>query len=241
MNSNKLNQELKSFEKIWEGGYFTGYSKTRNQKGIEEYLKSTLHGETLLEIGCGGGQWSKYILNQKIFKKIYCIDALSAQHNQFWDYMGSSAKSTIQYEHVKNFKLDFLKDESIDFVFSYDVFCHISYSGIQSYLESIYRVCKKNAKIFIMYADPSKYLKSEPENRYHVSRYLPKNKFIYRFSDNKLIFDALQDADGVPSEGRWYWIGEEKFTQLCSDIGFKIIENDLNIDKTNPITLFTKV
>ena len=49
-----------------------------------------------------------------------------------------------------------------------------------------------------MYADPFKYLNSEPENRHHVSRYLPKNKFIYRFSDKKLIFDALQDADGVP-------------------------------------------
>lgn len=241
MKSNKLNQELKSFENIWQGGYFTGYSETRNQKGIEEYLRSNLYGETLLEIGCGGGQWSKFIHNQKIFKKIYCIDALSAEHNKFWNYLGSSAKSSIQYEHVKNFKLDFLEDNLIDFVFSYDVFCHISYSGIHSYLESIYRVCKKNAKIFIMYADPSKYLKSEPENRYHVSRYLPKNKFIYKFSDKKLISDALDDSDGDPSEGRWYWVGEEKFTKLCLDVGFKILKKDLNIDKTNPISLFTKI
>ena len=69
MNNKKLSKELKSFENIWEGGYFTSYSKTRNQKGIEEYLKSNLHGETLLEIGCGGGQWSKFILSQKILKK----------------------------------------------------------------------------------------------------------------------------------------------------------------------------
>ena len=49
-----------------------------------------------------------------------------------------------------------------------------------------------------MYADPEKYLQSEPENRSHVIRYLP-NQIIYKLSNNKLIQDALRDSDGTPS------------------------------------------
>ena len=56
-----------------------------------------------------------------------------------------------------------------------------------------------------MYVDPEKYLSSEPENRYHVRRYLPKDLFIYKISNKRLINDAILDCDGEPSEGRWYW------------------------------------
>ena len=161
----------------------TGYSPKRNQKGLEEYLRNNLDGSTLLEIGCGGGQWSKFIYELNIFKRIICIDALSAEHNKFWENLGEEARDVIQYIKVENFDLTEINEDSIDYVFSYDVFCHISYSGTESYLKSLYSKCKKNCKLLIMYADPKKYLISEPENRYHVIRYLPKNRFIYKFSN----------------------------------------------------------
>ena len=91
-----------------------------------------------------------------------------------------------------------------------------------------------------MYADPNKYLISEPENRNHVARYLPNKKLIYNFSRKRLIFDALEDFDGDPCEGRWYWIGKKNFLEACLNNGFEIIKEDINVDKTNPITLFTK-
>ena len=240
IEKDKLKKELEQFQNIWHGGYFTGYSTKRNQKGLEEYLKNNLEGSTLLEIGCGGGQWTKFIYNLNIFNKIICVDALSAEHNKFWENLGENAKSKIQYIQVDDFNLNEIKDNSIDFVFSYDVFCHISYSGTRDYLYSLYSKCKTNCELLIMYADPKKYLKSEPENRYHVIRYLPTKKFRYRFSDNLLITDALKDADATPSEPRWFWIGIESFIHLCKNTGFTIIDTDLNIDKTNPITLFRK-
>lgn len=241
MEQNKLKKELESFQNIWEGGYLTGYSPKRNQKGLEDYLKTNLKGKNFLEIGCGGGQWSKFIYDLNIFNKMYCIDALSEKHNNFWSYVGDSAENIIQYEQVKNFELNFIDDNSLDFVFSYDVFCHISLSGVQSYLSSLYKKCNKGAELLIMYADPKKYLKSEPENRYHVYRYLPKNKFLYKLSDKRLIADALSDCDGNPSEGRWYWVGKDNFIEQCEKVGFKIVQDDLNIDNTNPITLFQKL
>ena len=72
-NTNKLSNEINSFKQIWQGGFRTGYSPKRNQKGLEDYLLNGLSGKTCLEIGCGGGQWSKHIYNQNIFDKIYCI------------------------------------------------------------------------------------------------------------------------------------------------------------------------
>tara|TARA_B000000557_G_C20811087_1_gene460143 strand:+ start:255 stop:983 length:729 start_codon:yes stop_codon:yes gene_type:complete len=240
LEKDKLDRELDQFQNIWHGGYFTGYSPKRNQKGLEEYLRNNLDGTTLLEIGCGGGQWTKFIYELNIFKKIICIDALSAEHNKFWENLGDEAKKTIQYIKVENFDLTEIDENSIDYVFSYDVFCHISYSGTESYLKNLYSKCKKKCKLLIMYADPEKYLISEPENRYHVIRYLPKNKFIYKFSNKILINDALEDADANPIEPRWFWVGKRAFVNLCKKYDYSIIDKDINIDKTNPITLFQK-
>ena len=55
-----------------------------------------------------------------------------------------------------------------------------------------------------------------------------------------LIEDALSDSDGEPSEGRWYWIGKSLFIELVKSKGFQIINEDINTDKTNIITLFKK-
>ena len=239
----KLKKELEAFEKVWHGGYYTGYSDKRNQKGVEEFLKNNLKGEVLLEIGCGGGQWTKFIFKLGIFKKIICIDALSAEHNKFWENLGEEAKSTIEYHHVKNFKLADIEDESLDFVFSYDVFCHISLSGTEEYIKSLYSKCNNDCQLMIMYADPSKYLNSEPENREHVIKYLPNTKLTYRFSNRRLIEDALEDSDGLQSnlEPRWYWVGIEAFRKLIHQNSFNIINIDLDIDNTNPITSFQKI
>ena len=240
----KLKREINSFQKVWKGGYKTGYSNKRNQAGIERYLKNNLTGGNLLEIGCGGGQWTKVINNFRLFSKIYCTDVLSEEHNKFWNYVGKNSKKYIEYYKVTDFELSFLEDNSIDYVFSYDVFCHISYSGLEAYLESLYKKCKNGAQLLIMYADPEKYLNSEPENKYHVIKYLPKRKFLYRFSNKILIKDALNDSDGEPSspdfEPRWFWIGKKNFINLCISKGFTIVNEDINIDKTNPMTLFKK-
>lgn len=241
---NKLQKEINSFQKVWKGGYKTGYSNKRNQAGLEVYLANKLSGNNLLEIGCGGGQWSKFILNLEIFEKIYCIDVLSEEHNEFWKYLGKDAQKVVEYIQVENFNLDFIEDNSLDYVFSYDVFCHLSFSSIDAYLSSIYKKCKKGAKVLIMYADPEKYLESEPENRNHVIKYLPKKKFVHKVSKKILIKDALMDKDGEPSdpnfEPRWFWLGKDNFISLCDKYNFSIIEEDLNIDKTNPITLLKK-
>ena len=58
----------------------------------------------------------------------YTAHVLSADHNNFWQYLGKNANDKIEYFHSYDFHLNFLKDGEIEFVFSYDVFCHISFS-----------------------------------------------------------------------------------------------------------------
>lgn len=238
MSNQKLNLEINSFQEIWEGGYRTGYNPKRNQKGIEEYLRHNLKGKTLLEIGCGGGQWSKFIYELNIFEKIYCIDVLSEEHNKFWNYVGNDKKDKITYIQVNNFNLDFLSNKEIDYVFSYDVFCHISLTGQNEYLKNLYNKCNTNCTLFIMYSDVDKYFSSEPENIKFWE--IEQNQLGRRFQNiEEFKLFLKNDCDSDPLPGRWYWVGREKFINNCKLNNYKIISEDLNIDKTNPITLFT--
>ena len=38
--TNKLHIEINSFKEMWDGGFRTGYSPKRNQKGLEDYLET---------------------------------------------------------------------------------------------------------------------------------------------------------------------------------------------------------
>lgn len=251
-----LKNEIQISQNTWEGGFLTKPSKKRNQVDIQKYLKDNLKNiDCLLEIGPGRGFWSKYIYELNSVKKQICVDILSAEHNDFWNYVGKNKKNRIQYNKLEDFNLDFIPDNSLDYVFSYDACCHISYSGISAYLKILKKKCKKNCKLFIMYADPKKYLNNEPENIFHVHRFLPYNNGISlherkinglqystgnykKISDTDLIKQALDDRDGKAIPYRWYWIGIDNFVDLCNTNDYKIINADLNIDKTNPITLF---
>lgn len=237
----KLQREIESFQSIWKGGFRDGHPwcLKRNVRGLKKYIEENMKGKCCLEIGCGGGDWSKFIYDLNIFDKIYCIDVLSEEHNKFWSHVGDEKKDKIEYIHVKDFTLDFLPLNTLDYVFSYDVFCHISYSGQKQYISNLYNKCKVDCELLIMYSDPRKYLKSEPENLFHVKMYIPgggKNCS----NNEELIQQCLDDKDGEPQSGRSYWVGMDAFTELCTQNNYEILDRDLNIDKTNPITLFKK-
>lgn len=231
---NELLDELDGFKHIWEGGFRTGYRPKRNQKQIEEYLQSILKpNHTVFEIGCGGGQWTRFM--SPFVDNVICNDAKDAQSNHFFEYLNEHKQiNNVTFYHAKNFNLDYLDDESLDIVFSYDVFCHISYSGQQEYLKNLYTKCKNGCLLIIMYADPHKYINSEPE---HIP--IMFNKY-WDTDPNIMIQNSLDDCDGKNEIGRWYYVGIRNFTEACVKYGYTILNKDLDIDKTNPITLFKR-
>ncbi|MCK6370952.1 MAG: methyltransferase domain-containing protein [Gammaproteobacteria bacterium] len=234
----KLAAELGDFRTLWFGGFKTGYKTKRNQRQIEDYLRSTLRRDhCVLEIGCGGGQWSRFMAELGVLRRLYCIDALSAFHNNFWQFVGEDKRGLVEYRQVSDFSLACIPDRSVDYVFSYDVFCHISLSGQREYLQNLRRKCVTGAQLLIMYADPAKYLRSEPENVDFVRSYLPGGDSVSYGSVDELIGAALADCDGASSPGRWYWVGIERFVALAQEAGYEVVARDLDIDKTNPLTL----
>lgn len=238
-NEKELTLELNSFNNIWDGGYRTGYHPKRNQKSLEGYLNNIVKQEqTVFEIGCGGGQWTNLL--SKLSNKVYCNDAKDAETNRLFEYLRiNNFRNNVEFFQAKNFKLDYLEDDSIDFVFSYDVFCHISLTGQRLYLENLYQKCKRGAILMIMYADPRKYIQNEPENlNIAFGSYISDSNNIDK---EDICKQAIQDADGESSAGRWYWIGKDNFIKSCIEFNYSIVEADLNIDKTNPITVFTKL
>ena len=106
----------------------------------------------ILEIGPGRGAWTLKMteLNPK---SITCFDIFSAEHNSFWELLGLKKKSFISYYQVEDNKCKELQNDSIDYLFSYDVFCHIPYSKCEEYLQNLYNKLKKDAVCVIMIAD----------------------------------------------------------------------------------------
>jgi 2-polyprenyl-3-methyl-5-hydroxy-6-metoxy-1,4-benzoquinol methylase len=233
--SSDLVNELQSFQKIWNGGYRTGYNAKRNQAGLESYLKETILPEhNVFEIGCGGGQWTKLL--SSLANTVICNDAKTLEDNELFPYLHSyNVGKNVSFFQAKNFDLDQIPDNSLDIVFSYDVFCHISLSGQREYIRNLYNKCKRGCLLMIMIADAHKYAQSEPE---HIHLAFGHTALI---DLNSAIENTISDCDGKSAEGRWYFVGLDNFIAIVQENNYSILTKDLCIDKTNPIVLFTKL
>ena len=103
----------------------------------EMLLKYIKNDSTTLEIGPGGGRWTEEL--QKLVKDLIIADiskkCLDICKERF------KSKSNIEYNLIDK-RLDFIEDNTIDYVWSYDVFVHINPSDVERYIEDIQRVLK---------------------------------------------------------------------------------------------------
>ncbi len=109
-----------------------------------EYFNE-LKGKTVLEIGCGSGGGTEFILKYFSPQKVIATDldprliALAKKNTQ-------SKRITI--EQADATKLDY-KDKSFDAVFDYGVIHHIPSPEWKECLNEIYRVLKPGGKVFV--------------------------------------------------------------------------------------------
>jgi hypothetical protein len=102
-------KELESFRDIWHGGFFEG--DPLDPMGISIYgilgYMSVIHiiylycicpyviqETSALEIGPGRGAWTRTMLRAR---DVWCLDALSAQHNRFWEYVDEQNREKVHY------------------------------------------------------------------------------------------------------------------------------------------------
>ena len=109
-----------------------------------------------------------------------------------------------------------MPDGSIDFFFSFGVFCHISRRGTEEYFKAITRKMKAGATGFCMISD---YAKMSIALGEHVST------------------EEHQD----PLPGRWFNLGTDWFCEMLSSNGFEILDADLDVLARDPIVGFRKL
>ena len=193
-----------------------------------ECIKPFVNGNTnVLEIGPGRGAWSRAIIKLNPCSLI-CIDALSAEHNQFWNFVGNY--KNITYFQIKDFLLNELKDDSIDFVFSFGTFCHISPLMCYEYFKNLYKKLRSGAQGFIMYADFDK--KCKFASTYNMPQMCDKKH------DELWLYQYEKTSDFIGPG--WYHLGIDRAQAMFEELGYEVINKDVNINERDPILHFRK-
>lgn len=257
--------ELESFQPIWKGGYFGadplepldslygmwGYTSMQHAiylTCIKPYVNSQTNA---LEIGPGRGAWTRAMVGAR---EVTSLDALSAEHNGFWEYVGRH--ENVRYFQVEDFSCSMLADDSIDYLFSFDALCHVSFDGIAAYLTSLLPKLRSGAHCFMMVADYTKFNNFvRNESQFDVTRtLLAKNsgKLKRRMVDAYLsplqkharkragwhLMDLSEDAVARP--GRWYDAGGARTCDLLEKLGYEVLDPDMELDYRSPVIHFRR-
>jgi phospholipid N-methyltransferase len=103
-----------------------------------------------VEIGPGGGRWTRYMLK---FRRIHAVD----YHQELLDELKKNF-SQDNLTLIKNNGTDFpgIGPRSIDFIFSFGVFVHLDVEIIAAYLKSMKAIVRPATQIILQYSDDSK-------------------------------------------------------------------------------------
>jgi SAM-dependent methyltransferase len=112
---------------------------------------------TAVDIGCGGGRWTYYLLG---FNSVFAVD-------YYEDLLAEFRKTFARYRHVKPIKnngTDFpgIAPQSIDYILSFGCFGHIDQTLIDEYLGNIKTILKPGGNAVIHYSDKSKPIAKDP-------------------------------------------------------------------------------
>jgi SAM-dependent methyltransferase len=258
-----LRRELQSFTKLWSGGFHggdpldpLGYS-TYAAMGYMSVLHATylacikpyVHADTVaLEIGPGRGAWTRALLPAR---EVWCLDALSAEHNGFWEYVGK--QSHVRYFKVEDFECNELPDNHFDYVFSFGCLCHVSFDGITAYLTNLRRKLKPGANCFLFVADYDKYNAAlEDIKRLYVGRAYATGRryaaarWVWRtlalMGRQNRMFGSPLDKNESPEHvaGRWYHAGVSRTCGVLRELGYEVVDEDVGTIHRDPIIHFRR-
>jgi len=258
MAQDNLSKEIKSFDGLWEGGYYEGNPLNylgRSAYGSYGYIsflhaiylrciKPYINSETVaLEIGPGRGAWTKAMLESK---EVWVLDALSAEYNQFFEYLNHP--KNVKYFQVEDFECRQLPENYFNYMFSFGCLCHVSFKGITEYATNIFDKLQPNTPCFWMIADKRKYNNFiEHSKEFNIWDALsPKRR---KFAPLKYIFNAFSklarptymDLDVFEEgQGHWHDAGVDRTCEMLEKIGYKIVEPDIGLIARDPMIHFIK-
>jgi len=199
---------------------------------IKPYAVKSAHA---LDIGTNGGFWLSKMLETGV-ENVIGLDVLSPDHLNFWKNLYNwhgedplySNPPKVGFVQARDFSLRAINSQSLDYVFSYDVFCHISWPGAQQYIQSLSTKMKYGANAFIMIANEEKYpftrKTSDPKKTWGDS--LAQTA---RLSDCEAVV-ADRNGDHSKFPGRWYFYGVDDFCACLEQTGFEVVNKDVTPD-----------
>lgn len=261
-----LNDEIKLFKNLWGGGYYEGdpldpvSTSSYNNLNMGLGYISTLHAiyqacirpfvnadTVVLEIGPGRGCWTRTML---LAREIWCLDALSADYNCFWDYIDHEHKGKIKYHEVTDFSCSVLPENHFDYLFSFGTFCHITWEGQKEYFKNLFPKLKRGANALVMIADFDKYNNAVRNIRKLRVRPLPGNpvlssiiemlRYIRCYVRTKWAVPLLDKNDLKFIPGKFYHAGIDRTCRYLEYIGWEVINPDVGLNHRDPIIHFRK-
>jgi hypothetical protein len=105
---------------------------------------------TALEIGPGGGRWTRYLLG---FHRLYVVD----YHPELLQELKKNFnRSNMQFINNRGTDFPGIADDSIDFLFSFGCFVHLEAHLIEEYLKNMRRILRQSGNAVIQYSDKNK-------------------------------------------------------------------------------------
>ena len=110
-----------------------------------------------MDLGCGGGRWTRYLLG---FKTVYAVDYYQELLAEF----GRTFGRIKNVKPIRNNGTDFpgVAPQSVDYILSFGVFGHLNQGLIDSYLANIKAILKPGGNVVIHYSDKNKVMAQEP-------------------------------------------------------------------------------
>jgi ubiquinone/menaquinone biosynthesis C-methylase UbiE len=107
-------------------------------------LKYIKRNSDIMEIGVGAGRWTEFL--QSLAKKLILVDisekCLDICRRKFKNF------DNVEYNLVTS-RLDMIKDNGVDYIWSYDVFVHLNPTDIERYIEDFSRILKPGGHAII--------------------------------------------------------------------------------------------
>jgi ubiquinone/menaquinone biosynthesis C-methylase UbiE len=177
-------------ERHWERRLF-GFA-------VEPYLAPSLHA---LEIGPGGGKWTVRLAPR--VQHLTVFDVADAMLARTRERVESEGLGNVSFVHGGCADLGAIADQSVDLVFSYDVFVHIALEDTVAYVAEISRVLRNGGVAIIHHAVndlPPAWDRIESHNAWYRNRVNTLGQYYYQ---SRGALEALYDRFGLRIESAW--------------------------------------
>lgn len=162
---------------------------------LEKYAS---HDSTALEIGCGGGRITSRAV--RWFKHVHACDVSKEMLRTNQDRLRAD---NVSYHLLDGFTLGEFADQSLDCVYSHDVFVHFSSLQVYPYFVEVKRVLKKGGVGIISW--------------YNFSKHFPL------FKEMSLQFNEQRV---YPPHMRVHFVTEQMIGLMLEDLSLSLVEMD---------------